>query len=68
MQLTNSKGARDLIPLAEGDEVRMRPFTLEKRDWTKATVTKWYDERSYQVETDFGSYRRNRVDLKQLPS
>ena len=46
----------------------MRSFTLGKRDWTKATVTKRYDERSYQVETDFGSYRRNRVDLRQLPS
>ena len=52
-----NKGARDLIPLAEGDEVPMRPFTLGKGDWTKATVTKRYDERSYQVETDFGSYR-----------
>ena len=48
--------------------MRMRPFTLGKRDWTKATVTKRYDERSYQVETDFGPYRRNRVDLRQLPS
>ena len=46
----------------------MRPFTAGKRDWTKATVTKRYDERSYQVETDFGSYCRNRVYLRQLPS
>ena len=45
--------------------VRMRPFRLGQKAWEKATVVKRHDERSYEVETDTGSYRRNRVDLKQ---
>ena len=32
--------------------------------WPKAVVTKQLDERSYLVETDHGSYRRNRIDIK----
>lgn len=42
----------------------MRPFTLTKRVWEKAMVTKRLDERSYEVETQDGTHRRNRVDLK----
>ena len=34
----------------------------------KATVTKRHDERSYEVESAHGTYRLNRVDLKQQPS
>ena len=56
---------KDLPSLEEGDVVRMRPFRLGQKAWEKATVVKRYDERSYEVETDTGSYRRNRVDLKQ---
>ena len=56
---------RDLSPLEEGDVVRMRPFRLGRKEWEKATVTKRYDERSYEVESTNGAYRRNRVDLKQ---
>ena len=44
--------------------MRMRPFKLGQKAWEKATVTKRYDERSYEIETDLGIYRRNRVDLK----
>ena len=43
----------------------MRAFRLGQKAWEKATVVKRYDKRSYEVETDTGSYRRNRVDLKQ---
>ena len=43
----------------------MRPFRLGQKAWEKVTVVKRYDERSYEVETDTRSYRRNRVDLKQ---
>ena len=51
-----NQGAKDLPS---------RPFRLEQKTWEKAAVVKRYDERSYEVETDTGSYRRNRVDLKQ---
>ena len=57
--------AKDLPSLEEGDVVRMRPFRLGQKAWEKATVVKRYNERSYEVETDTGSYRRNRVDLQQ---
>jgi len=60
-----SRGTRDLSPLEEGDVVRMRPFRLGRKEWEKATVTKRYNERSYEVESTNGAYRRNRVDLKQ---
>ena len=43
----------------------MRPFRLGQKAWEKATVVKRCDQRSYEVETDTRSYRRNRVDLKQ---
>ena len=55
-----NKRARDLSPL-----VWMRPFTLGKKVWEKAMVTKRLDERSYEVETQAGIYQRNRVDLKE---
>lgn len=63
-----NRGTRDLCPLEEGDLVRMRPFRLGKKVWEKATVTKGHDERSYEVETESGTYRRNRVDLKEQPT
>lgn len=63
-----NKGARDLSPLEEGDVVRMRPFRLGQKVWQKATVTKRHDERSYEVESESGTYRRNRVDLKEQPT
>jgi len=62
-----NKGTRDLSPLEEGAVVRMRPFTLGQKAWEKATVTKGYDERSYEVESEKGTYRRNRVDLREQP-
>ena len=58
-----NKGARDLSLLEEGDVVRMRPFRHGQKVWQKATVTKRHDERSYEVESESGTYRRNRVDL-----
>jgi predicted Fe-S protein YdhL (DUF1289 family) len=56
-------GAKDLSPLEEGDTVRMRPFKLGLKTWDRATVSKRLDERSYMVETETGTYRRNRADL-----
>ena len=32
--------------------------------WPKAVVSERLDERSYIVDTDKGSYRRNHVDIK----
>ena len=63
-----NRGTRDLCPLEEGDLVRMRPFRLGQKAWEKATVTKRHDERSNEVETESGTYRRNRVDLKDQPT
>ena len=57
-----NKGARDLSPLEEDAVVRMRPFRLGQQVWEQATVTKRHDERSYEVETEKGTYRRNRAD------
>ena len=42
----------------------MRPFTLGKKTWEKATVARRHDDRSYEVETPTMNYRRNRVDLR----
>ena len=58
--------ARDLPPLEEGDVVRMRPFALNGKTWEKASVSKRLDERSYEVETEDATYRRNRVDLRKI--
>ena len=60
-----NRGARDLPPLEEGDTVRMRPFRLGQKGWETATVIKRHDERSYEVETDTRTYRRNRADLRE---
>ena len=43
----------------------MRPFTLGKKVWEKAMVTKQLDEQSYEAKTQAGTYWQNRADLKQ---
>ena len=62
-----NKSAKDLPVLSEGDVVRMQPFILGKKEWQKAIVTSRLDERSYNVETPNGTYRRNRVHLRRTP-
>ena len=59
-----NKTAKDLPCLEEGDIVRMQPFRLGKKEWDKATVVRRLDQRSYEVETPSGVYRRNRVHLR----
>lgn len=59
----HDKGAKELTPLEEGDVVRMKPIQ-RNQVWKQGVVAKRYDERSYEVETADGSYRRNRVHLK----
>lgn len=59
-----NRKARDLQTLKEGDVVQMRPSLLNRKTWDKAVVTKRLDERSCVIETDEGTHRRNRVDLR----
>lgn len=59
-------GAKDLPPLEEGDSVRLKPFTLGAKKWASGTVSKRLDERSYEVESGDGVYRRNRIHLKKV--
>ena len=56
--------AKDLQPLQEGESVRMKPHQKGKTEWRKAMVTKRLDERSYEIESEGRTYRRNRVELK----
>jgi hypothetical protein len=60
-----NRSSHDLPILAEGDNVRMKPFRLGEKAWKHATVVERLDQRSYEVEADNGTlYRRNRVHLK----
>ena len=59
-----NKTAKDLPIFHEGDTVRMKPFQLGEKKLGKAIVNKRLDERSYEVETNSGTYRRNRVHLR----
>jgi hypothetical protein len=53
--------AQPLSPLSEGDEVWIR-------DRKQSGVVKnQYSPRSYQIETDTGVYRRNRVQVNKMP-
>lgn len=59
-----NKTAKDLEPLEEGDVIRMKPYKMGDKEWKKAVVNKRLDERSYEIETPDGIYRRNWVYLK----
>ena len=59
-----NRGAKDLPVLEEGDTVRMKPFRLGQKTRQRGTVTTRLDERSYEVDTPTGTYRRNRVHLR----
>ena len=58
-----NRGAKDLHVLEEGDSVRMKPFRLGQKTWQRGTVITRLDERSYEMDTPTGTYRRNRVHL-----
>jgi transposase InsO family protein len=60
--------AKDLEPLTEGSQVRMKPVALGDKVWIKANVLKRLDERSYLVRDGMKVLRRNRKDLKAIPS
>ena len=59
-----NKRASDRQVLEEGDTVRLQPFRLGRKDWSRGTVVKRLDERSYVVDTPTGVLRRNRQHLK----
>ena len=42
----------------------MKPFQLNQKEWTKGVISQRLDQRSYEVETPTGTYRRNRVYLR----
>ena len=44
------RNARELLPLRNGETVRMKPFTRGDKSWKKATVKVRLDDRSYIVE------------------
>ena len=57
--------AQDLPALSERDTMRMKPFTLGKKEWKKGVSVERLDKRSNEVErADGSSYRLNRVRLK----
>ena len=58
-----NRNAKDLVVLEEGNVVRMKPYSPNVT-WKKGVITKRLDERSYQVDTDSGTYRRNRSHLR----
>ena len=57
--------SKDLEALEEGNTVRIKPMTLGSKTWKKGVITKRLDERSYEVDTNEGTLRRNRVYLRQ---
>merc|ERR1712030_28199 len=59
-----NRNAKDLECLKKGETVRIQPLVAGNSRWAKGTVTKRLDERSYEVATDAGTYRRNRVHLR----
>ena len=59
-----NKRASDRQVLEEGDTVRLQPFRLGRKDWSRGTVVKRLDERSYVVDTPTGVLRRNRQHLR----
>ena len=59
-----NRRAKDLPVLKEGDRVRLKPFRLGQKGWNKGTVVARLDERSYDIETPDGMYRRNRVHIR----
>ena len=60
-----NRNAKDLLPLAKGETVRLQPLKNRKEPWKKATVQEEVNVRSYNVLTEDGSIlRRNRRHLK----
>ena len=50
--------------LKECGRVRLKPFRLGQKGWNKGTVVARLGERSYNIQTPDGMYRRNRVHIR----
>lgn len=59
-----NRTAKDLRELQPGDTVRMKPTQLQDKEWKKGTIIRREESRSYNVQTQDGTYRRNRSHLK----
>ena len=58
------RNAKELEPLDEDDEVRLKSHELGKREWGKGKIVKRLDERSYLIESNRKFLRRNRVHIR----
>ena len=58
------RSANKLQDLQKDDVVRMQPFQLNKKTWSKAKVLKPLGKRLYVVESNGQLYIRNRRHLK----
>ena len=59
-----NRTAKDLPVLSEGDVIRMKPYRKGDKLWKKGVVQSKVGDRSYEVETENGTFRRNRVHLR----
>lgn len=62
-----NKKAKDLEVLEKGDKIVLQPLIAGKKKWTKGTIRKQIDKRSYEVETQKGVLRRNRIHIRRIP-
>ena len=61
------KHTKELLPLKEQHNARLKPVSLGDTVWAKAKVIKRLDERSYLVDNGKSLLRRNRVDFRKTP-
>ena len=59
-----NRSAKDLPSLKEGDVIRLKPYKKGDKSWKKGVVQNKVGDRSYEIETESGHFRRNRVDLR----
>lgn len=59
-----NKHAKDLPKLETGDTVQIKSFDSSPSKWKKGIVSKTISNRSYEVSTDTGTLRRNRIHLR----
>ena len=60
--------ARDVPPLPDDTSVRIRPTELGQKKWIRGTIVHRAADRSYDVQTPQGTFRRTRVDLRPAPA
>ena len=55
------RSTKALMPLEEGDTVRLQPFVNRKAPWAKGQVIRRLDDRSYEVRSGDHTYRRTEL-------